>query len=82
MAFVGSNIGSTLGQIASPQNSPLLNWAQPQNTFGGAVKQLIIEIAGILLFTVVAGINDRWANVMIAFLVALWLLALVQWKRG
>ena len=79
---LASNLGSAASGLLNPTTNPAINWALPQSTSAGVIRQLIIEIGGVLVFAVLAGINDNWANVVIAFLVALWLLALVAWKRG
>lgn len=52
-------------------------WLAPPTTTHEAFVQIGIELAGIGILVMLAGINTKAASIVIVFLVLLWLLAMM-----
>jgi hypothetical protein len=81
MAFLGGTANTTnaakgtLGYYAQLGN---LSAGPPNATPWDALKDLGLELVGIAILAVVAGLGPSGANAAIGLLVLLWLLAIVQ----
>lgn len=51
---------------------------QSQAAQGDIALAMLVELAGIVIITLVAGISDEVANIIILFLIGLWLLWMMK----
>lgn len=45
---------------------------------GDIALALMVELGGVLILTLIAGINDEVANIVLLFLIGLWILWLIK----
>ena len=74
-----NQISGILSSGASGAGNSAISWAGNPQTPSGAILQIGIETAAVLALSVLAGVSDKSANISIALMAALWILALIVW---